>query len=231
MDANRLFTSALGLQTPWQVSDIRLAPEPGEIQFDLACDAKRLDCPAFGETDQPIHDRVRRTWQHVHLFRYPACMHAPLQRVKCGHRGKVTQVEAPWVRPGSDFTLLMAALVLRLARKPPVAAIARWCGVSEHRLWRTINGHVEAARATTSYAELAAYRFGASHAVADSINNQIQVAIVRTRGFQSLRSLTHIIFLTTGKLAEPPGQPLRSTGHPMRLSTQNGREPDSRCFP
>ena len=70
-----------------------------------------------------------------------------------------------------------------------------------------INGHVEAARATTSYAELTAYRYGASHAVADSINSQIQAAIVRPWGFQSLRSYTHIIFLTTGKLQNHPANP------------------------
>ncbi len=48
-------------------------------------------------------------------------MHAPLPRVKCGHCGKVTQVEVPWARPGSGFTLLMDALILTLAKKLPVS--------------------------------------------------------------------------------------------------------------
>ena len=54
---------------------------------------------------------------------------------------------------------------------------------------------------------LAAYRLGASNAIAENINSQIQAAIVRARGFQSLRSLTNIIFLTTGKLTDLPANP------------------------
>ena len=156
MDSNLLFTSALGLNAPWQVSDIRFEPEQGEIHFDLAGESKRLDCPACAGLDQPIHDRVQRTWQHLHFFQYQAFLHAPLPRVKCGHCGKITQVEVPWARPGSGFTLLMDALVLTLAKPLPVSAIAQLFGVSENRIWRAINAHVEAARATTSYADVVA---------------------------------------------------------------------------
>ena len=156
MDSNLLFTSALGLKAPWQVSDIRFEPEQGEIHFDLACASKRLDCPACAGADQPIHDRVQRTWQHLHFFQFKAFLHAPLPRVKCGHCGKVTQVEVPWARPGSGFTLLMDALVLTLAKKLPVSAIAQLFGVSENRIWRAINVHVEAARAQASYADVKA---------------------------------------------------------------------------
>lgn len=51
---------------------------------------------------------------------------------------------------------------------------------------------------------LAAYRLGARNAVAENINSPIQAPIVRARGFQSFRSLTNIIFLTTGKLQNLP---------------------------
>ncbi|MFN5746478.1 MAG: transposase [Methylococcaceae bacterium] len=51
---------------------------------------------------------------------------------------------------------------------------------------------------------LAVYRLGTSNAVAENINSQIQAAIVRARGLKSLRSLTHIIVLTTGKLSNLP---------------------------
>lgn len=156
MNANLLFTSALGLKAPWQVSDIRFEPEQGEIHFDLTGELKRLDCPACAGLDQPIHDRVQRTWQHLHFFQYKAFLHAPLPRVKCGHCGKVSQVEAPWARPGSGFTLLMDALVLTLAKQLPVSAIAQMFGVSENRIWRAINAHVAAARATTTYADVTA---------------------------------------------------------------------------
>jgi transposase len=156
MDSTLLFTSALGLKAPWQVSDIRFEPEQGAIHFDLTFEAKRLDCPACTRADQPIHDRAQKTWQHLHFFQYKAFLHAAVPRVKCGHCGKVTQVDVPWARPGSGFTLLMDALVLTLAKKLPVSAIAQLFGVSENRIWRAINVHVEAARAQASYADVKA---------------------------------------------------------------------------
>jgi hypothetical protein len=41
MDSTLLFTSALGLKAPWQVSYIRFEPEQSEIHFDLACDVNQ----------------------------------------------------------------------------------------------------------------------------------------------------------------------------------------------
>lgn len=125
MESTALFTAALGLKDPWKVSDIQFEPEKGEIHFDLSCEVKRLSCPVCSEPNQPIHDRTQRTWQHLHFFQYKAFLHAPLPRVKCGHCDKVTHTEVPWARPGSGFTLLMDALVLTLAQKLPVSAIAK----------------------------------------------------------------------------------------------------------
>ena len=115
------------------------------------------------EGDQPIHDRTQRTWQHLHFFQYKAFLHAPLPRVKCGHCDKVTQTEVPWARPGSGFTLLMDALVLTLAQKLPVSAIAKMFGVSEHRIWRAINVHVASARDSVSYQEVKALGVDEKH--------------------------------------------------------------------
>ena len=151
MESTALFTAALGLKEPWKVSDIRFEPEKGEIHFDLSCEVKRLSCPVCSEPNQPIHDRTQRTWQHLHFFQYKAFLHAPLPRVKCGHCDKVTQTEVPWARPGSGFTLLMDALVLTLAQKLPVSAIAKMFGVSQNRIWRAINAHVESARKSATY--------------------------------------------------------------------------------
>ncbi len=156
MDSTSLFTAALGLQDPWKVAEIRFEPDQGEIHFDLACDAKRLGCPACAATDQSIHDRSQRTWQHLHFFQFKAFLHASLPRVKCNQCGKVTQVEVPWARPGSGFTLLMDALVLTLAKKLPVSAIAQMFGVSENRIWRAINVHMASARQATTYTEVTA---------------------------------------------------------------------------
>ena len=71
------------------------------------------------------------------------------------------------------------------------------------RLGKTLKAHLPGI--------LAADRLGASNAVAENINSQIQAAIVSARGFQSLRSLTNIIFLTTGQLQNLPANPFAHT--------------------
>lgn len=95
----------------------------------------------------------------MHVFQYQSFLHAPLPRVKCGHCGKVTQLQVPWARPESGFTFLMDALVLTLARKLQVSAFARLFGVSENRSWRAINSPVDAARAATADADVEALGF------------------------------------------------------------------------
>jgi len=152
--ATDLFTVALGLQTPWCVEDIRFEPEGGEIHFDLVCREQRLSCPVCGATSQPIHDRQARAWQHLHFFAYRAYLHARVPRVACGDCGKVTQVPVPWARPGSGFTLLMDALILTLARQLPVRRIAALLGVSDKRVWQTLNVWVETARRQESFADV-----------------------------------------------------------------------------
>lgn len=54
---------------------------------------------------------------------------------------------------------------------------------------------------------LAAYQHKLTNAAAESINSQVQAAIVRTRSFRNLRHLLNIIYLTTGKLTHLPAPP------------------------
>ena len=41
-----LFTSALGLQPPWVVDDVRLDTAKRRIDFEIGCHTSRLACPA-----------------------------------------------------------------------------------------------------------------------------------------------------------------------------------------
>jgi transposase len=130
---NELFTAALGLASPWQVSAVRFEQAANEIHFDVRCEARRLPCPRCGAEDQPIHDRLARDWQHLHFFQFRAFVHAEVPRVRCavcGERGEpeVHQVSVPWARERSGFTLLMEALVVTLVRMSgmPVRQDGHW---------------------------------------------------------------------------------------------------------
>jgi transposase len=59
----------------------------------------------------------------------------------------VLRANVPWAREGNAFTMFFEAQVLMLAREMPVAALARFVGETDHRLWRIIEHYVEKALA------------------------------------------------------------------------------------
>ena len=147
-----LFTSALGLQAPWVVSKVELNILKSRIDFDVTCEATKLPCPACKELGQGIHDRITRDWRHMDFFQYEAWLHADVPRVHCNACGKTTQVDVPWARPGSGFTLLFEALALSLCQTLPVAQAAQQLRVKSKRLWRRIEHYVDVARSKDTMA-------------------------------------------------------------------------------
>ena len=146
-----LFTQALGLSAPWRVVSVDFRPGEGLIAFQIDNMAKRLVCPACGAADQPIHDRLPRTWRHLNLFQFKAALTAGVPRVACTACEKTTQVDVPWARAGSGFTQTLEAFVVALCEQMPVLAVAQLLGVSDDRIWRVLDHYVTQARAREDY--------------------------------------------------------------------------------
>ena len=146
MDELGLFTQALGLSKPWQVVDLKFSKEDGRLDLwlDFPKGAK-FPCSCGETVEGEVHDTQERTWRHLNFFQYETYLHARVPRVRCGACG-VKQVEVPWARPGSGFTLLFELLVLSLAREMSVAAVAEMTAVHANRLWRILDHYVERAR-------------------------------------------------------------------------------------
>ena len=147
MDELGLFSLALGLTKPWQVVDLKFSKEEGRLDLwlDFLKGAK-FPCPSCDETKEAeVQDTLERTWRHLNFFQYETYLHARVPRVRCGSCG-VKQVEVPWARPGSGFTLLFELLVLSLSREMSVAAVAEMTSEHANRLWRILEHYVERAR-------------------------------------------------------------------------------------
>jgi transposase len=147
MDELTLFSLALGLAKPWQVVDLKFSKEEGRLDLwlDFVKGAK-FPCPSCDETPEgEVHDTLERTWRHLNFFQYETYLHARVPRIRCGKCG-VKQVDVPWARPGSGFTLLFELLVLSLSREMSVAAVAELTSEHANRLWRILKHYVERAR-------------------------------------------------------------------------------------
>jgi transposase len=146
VEIESLFTSALGLTAPWRVAKVELNTAQKRIDFNLTCDDKYLPCPLCHKADQSIHDRIERQWRHLDFFQYEAWLHADVPRIHCDDCAKTTQVEVPWAREGSGFTLLYEALALSLCQDLPVRQAAQQLRCNDKQLWRRIEHYVTAAR-------------------------------------------------------------------------------------
>ena len=93
-----LFSSALGLVSPWEVDKVELDTTRRRIDFEVRCTAKAMTCPACGVAAQPVHDRLRRSWGHLDFFQFEAWLHTDVPRITCDGCGKTSQVGVPWRR-------------------------------------------------------------------------------------------------------------------------------------
>jgi transposase len=62
LEIEGLFTAALGLGQPWKVDKVELNTAKRRIDFEVVNTCARLACPVCGAQEQPVHDRVRRSW-------------------------------------------------------------------------------------------------------------------------------------------------------------------------
>lgn len=155
MQPEMLFGMALGIIPPWEVTEVAFSKETNRL--DITIDFQKgatFACPVCG-SPAPAHDTTEKEWRHLNFFQYEAYLHARVPRVKCPNEGcGIKQVQVPWARAGSGFTLLFEALMMTMVRDMPVNVMARLFGVTDTRLWRVINAYVEMARAKEDYSDV-----------------------------------------------------------------------------
>jgi len=126
------FEKLLGLVEPWVIREVEQKEQVVHIYIDFKRGAK------FPYKDEPckVHDTVIREWRHMNLLQYKTNLRARIPRISTPDG--VKQVQVPWAREGSGFTLLFEESVLSLAQTNSVAHIHRLYGESNNRLWRVI---------------------------------------------------------------------------------------------
>jgi transposase len=144
MNANTLFSQALGLGGQWNVvkSEMDVAQRQLRLELDFPAGTK-FACPRCGQLCA-VHDTVDKEWRHLDFWQHRTDLRARVPRVTCAEHG-VLQVEVPWARAGSGFTLMMEGMILLLAQQMSVSAAARLLRTTDHRLWRVIDHYVTAA--------------------------------------------------------------------------------------
>jgi transposase len=84
------------------------------------------------------------TWRHLNFFQHHCYITAAVPRVRCQEHG-VKQIEVPWARKGSKFTLLFEQAAMLLVREMPVLTTANILEMTDKRLWRIVQHYVKSA--------------------------------------------------------------------------------------
>lgn len=140
MRDKELYTQILGIRSPWQVADVELSVEAGEVKVYVEPEpGAEHRCPKCGAVS-PGYDRRRRRWRHLDTCQFRTILVADVPRVECSQHGVVTAA-VPWSEPGSGFTALFEALVIDWLREASIAAVSRRLGLS----WNAIDGIMQRA--------------------------------------------------------------------------------------
>ncbi len=141
MNNGTLFSLALGLQSPWEVKEIKFVHAESKrkelhLQIGFAVGARFAD--EAGNLCG-VYDTVELTWQHLNFFEHTCYLHCAVLRIKTS-AGKVINVAVPWARANSGFTLLFEALVLAMIeREMPVNRVAELMQVNPQCIWTIFN--------------------------------------------------------------------------------------------
>jgi transposase len=192
MDPKEVFSLGLGLSAPWKLAGHRLDVEkrPHELHLEVAADRGALfPCPDCKRACK-AHDFESFTWRHLNFFQHHCFITARVPRVECPDHG-VKRVTVPWARAGSRFTLLFEQAALILAREMPVAAAARFMGITDKRLWRILQHYVARAVAALDLGSVRAV--GLDETASKRGHNYVTVFIDMDRADKP------VIFATPGK--------------------------------
>lgn len=137
-----LYARILGVESPWQVTEVELRLAAGEVEVTVEHgESGPLPCPECGVASKR-YDTRRRSWRHLPTCQYRTILSAEVPRVRCPEHG-VKTLAVPWSEPGSGsgFTALFEALVIDWLREASILAVARQLGLT----WDQVDGVLQRA--------------------------------------------------------------------------------------
>ena len=151
MKQEDLFTLALGLQDPWFVEKVEFVAQGNTLINELHIQVNHKPLQKFRAEDDkeyPVYDHVDRTWRHLNFFQHECYLPARVPRVK-SKEGNTLQVDVPWARPGSSFTLLFEAFSLFLLQAgASLTSAGELMKVDSRVIGRMVNYYVALSLAT-----------------------------------------------------------------------------------
>ncbi|EGK60036.1 ISDvu5 transposase [Centipeda periodontii DSM 2778] len=132
---DKMLAGSLRLEDPWYIIDAEFNEEEPAIHIHVGVDkTAALCCPVCGApTKRYGYEPKERIWRHADCLFYPCYVHCKRPRVLCDKCGAV-QVNAPFERKNSRFTLLFEGYAMLLLQDVPRARSSRLLHCDEKSL-------------------------------------------------------------------------------------------------
>ena len=130
-----MLAGSLRLEDPWYIIGAEFNEEEPAIHMYVGVDkTAALCCPVCGApTKRYGYEPKERIWRHADCLFYPCYVHCKRPRVLCDKCGAV-QVNAPFERKNSRFTLLFEGYAMLLLQDVPRARASRLLRCDEKSL-------------------------------------------------------------------------------------------------
>lgn len=97
-----------------------------------------LPCPECGRTcTRAGYEKTERVWRHGDVMFYPCYVHCRRPRTKCKEHG-IKEVDAPWARKNSRFTLLFEGYAMLVLMDMPLLKASQLLRCNEKALVRIL---------------------------------------------------------------------------------------------
>src|SRR5882724_3341176 len=125
MNDTELYHKLLGVEAPWQVTDVALNLEEEAIYVTLDFEGRTANfvCPECGLPANLYDRRETRTWRHLDSCQFKTFLVASLPRVSCRKHG-VLSASVFWTEPDSRYTQMFEQFALRILQATQVQARA-----------------------------------------------------------------------------------------------------------
>jgi transposase len=138
MNSTDLLSKALNLVLPWELKIIELSPSSdGSLQLNLTIGT--ISGAKFKDTEGnecSIYDSNMREWRHLNFFQHKCYIRCNVPRIREKSTGKIKQIDVPWARENSGFTLLFEAYVMQLIEfEMPISKVGSLVNEYPNRIW------------------------------------------------------------------------------------------------
>lgn len=150
-----MMAGSLDLKEPWYIESAVFSETERALHIYVGVrEGAEIPCPhCGGKTLRYGYEPVERTWRHGDCLFFPTFVHCKRPRVKCPKCG-VIQVNAPFERPHSRFTLLFEGYAMLLMADVPKRKLAEALRCNEKSLAAINNYWVHKSESKRSLAQV-----------------------------------------------------------------------------